>query len=242
LVWSPCFRRTSHLPLTASPCSRLSRPQSNISQSDFRQVIGSSLPNRLVGPYKLRLNLTALPCSHKVLRSHAGGTNPGSISGHSLYRIQRFRLPHRGIGSATPITIDFGAIFPFTDVPAYDLLVYASQCHTSHHARLGTRLPAKLCCGHHFRQLNFMSFQGATPHRSVRALLRIRLPPCMSSEKANHRIRMQNAWSWKPPLEDPEGPVPRHASLTAAMKNEPPQAPQRCPKRLNRSMLPGTAS
>jgi hypothetical protein len=29
--------------------------------------------------------------------------------------------------SATPITIDFGAIFPFTDVPAYNLPVYASQ-------------------------------------------------------------------------------------------------------------------
>src|SRR5215468_9461891 len=63
------------------------------------------------------------------------------------------------------------AIFPFTDVPAYDLPVYASQCHTGHHARLGTQLPAKLCRGHHFRQLNFKSFQGATPHGSVRALV-----------------------------------------------------------------------
>src|SRR5271154_2727234 len=32
-----------------------------------------------------------------------------------------------GIGSATPITIDFGAMFPFTVVPAYNLPVYASQ-------------------------------------------------------------------------------------------------------------------
>ena len=39
----------------------------------------------------------------------------------------RFRLPHCGTGSATPITIDFGAIFPFTDVPACNLPVYASQ-------------------------------------------------------------------------------------------------------------------
>ena len=36
-------------------------------------------------------------------------------------------LPHRGIGSATPITIDFGAMFPFTGIPAYNLPVYASQ-------------------------------------------------------------------------------------------------------------------
>jgi hypothetical protein len=31
------------------------------------------------------------------------------------------------MGSATSITIDFGAIFPFTAVPAYNLPVYASQ-------------------------------------------------------------------------------------------------------------------
>jgi hypothetical protein len=32
-----------------------------------------------------------------------------------------FCLPLYGIESATPTTIDFGAIFPFTDVPAYNL-------------------------------------------------------------------------------------------------------------------------
>ena len=31
------------------------------------------------------------------------------------------------MGSATPTTIDFGAIFPFTCVPAYSFPVYASQ-------------------------------------------------------------------------------------------------------------------
>jgi hypothetical protein len=42
-------------------------------------------------------------------------------------RILAFRLPHRGIRSATPTTFDFGAIFPFTFVSAYHLPVYASQ-------------------------------------------------------------------------------------------------------------------
>jgi len=60
---------------------------------DFRQVVGSSSPCRLVGPYKLRLNLTDLPCSHGNLRQHAGGTNPGSITGHSPLRILGLRLP-----------------------------------------------------------------------------------------------------------------------------------------------------
>ena len=64
------------------------------------------------------------------------------------------------------------------------------------------------------------------PHRSVRALLRIRLPPWMSGVEANCRIGMQNAWSWNPPLEDPNDPVPRPSSLTASAKNEPPQSSQ----------------
>jgi hypothetical protein len=33
---------------------------------------------------------------------------------------------------------------------------------TGHHARLGTRLRARLCRGYHLRQLNSMRFQGAT--------------------------------------------------------------------------------
>src|SRR5436305_12859844 len=67
IEWSPCFPRTIQLPLAASPCSRLSRPPSTISQSDFRQVIRPSSPCRLVGPYKRRLNLADLPCSHGIL-------------------------------------------------------------------------------------------------------------------------------------------------------------------------------
>ena len=113
--------------LAASPCSRLSRPQSTISQSDFRQAFGSSSPCWLVRPYKLRLNLTDLPCSHEILRLHADGTNPGSTPEHLPMRILEFRLPHRGIRSATSTTFDFGAIFPFTFVSAYCLPVYASQ-------------------------------------------------------------------------------------------------------------------
>src|SRR3977135_3665924 len=53
--------------------------------------------------------------------------NPGSTSDPSRCRGLRFRLPLRATGSATPITFDFGAMFPFTVVPAYHLPVYASQ-------------------------------------------------------------------------------------------------------------------
>src|SRR6202022_2193658 len=88
--WSPCFPRTIQLPLAASPCSRLSRPQNTVSQSDFRQVIRPFSPCRLVGPYKRRLNLTDLPCSHEILRPHAGGTNPEASRGPLPLRILRF--------------------------------------------------------------------------------------------------------------------------------------------------------
>ena len=103
-----------------------------------------------------------LPCSHETRRRHAGGTNPGSTPSPLPIRDPRFCLPRRGIGSAASTTIDFGANPPFTCVPAYPLPVYASQCPLPvHHARLGTRLLAKLYRGRHLRRLNFMRFQGA---------------------------------------------------------------------------------
>jgi hypothetical protein len=45
---------------------------------------------------------------------------------HTASRVSAF--PVSGIRSATSITIDFGAILPFTAVPACNLPVYASQC------------------------------------------------------------------------------------------------------------------
>src|SRR6267378_6390852 len=45
--------RTIHLLLAASPCSRLSRPRSTISQSDFHQAVGPSSPCQLVRSYRL---------------------------------------------------------------------------------------------------------------------------------------------------------------------------------------------
>ena len=164
-------------------------------------IRSSGLPRR-VGLSDLtshRLNRTALPCSHGILRLHASGTNPGSIPGHSPYRSLGFCLPHRAIGSATSTTIDFGVIFPFTRVPAYNLPVYASQCCRSHHARLGTRLRATLCRGRHCRRLNSMSFQGATltepcvslsTHTARATHEGCRLPPTPSSS-SRYRLAKQ---------------------------------------------------
>jgi hypothetical protein len=46
---------------------------------------------------------------------------------YSPKRALGFCLPRRAIRSAASITFDFGAILPFTDVPACNLPVYASQ-------------------------------------------------------------------------------------------------------------------
>ena len=51
------------------------------------------------------------------------------------------------------------------------------------------------------------------PHRSVRALLRIRLPPRMSGVKALHGIRMEDASDWNPSVDEPVEPV--HADIAA---------------------------
>src|SRR6266851_1617548 len=53
VAWSPCRPRTIQLPLTASPCSRLSRPQSTISQSDIHPVIRPFSALRLGRSYRL---------------------------------------------------------------------------------------------------------------------------------------------------------------------------------------------
>jgi hypothetical protein len=55
------------------------------------------------------------------------------------------------------------------------------------------------------------------PHRTVRARLRIRLPPWMSGDKALHRVRVHNAGYWNPAVQNRVKPIPGcPASLTAA--------------------------
>jgi hypothetical protein len=82
----------------------------------------SSLLGRLVGPYKLRLNLAALPCSVKPFGCMPAVRTPEAPQSYSPFRALGFRLTRSGIGSAAPITIDFGAILPFPDVAACNLL------------------------------------------------------------------------------------------------------------------------
>jgi hypothetical protein len=62
------------------------------------------------------------------------------------------------------------------------------------------------------------------PHRSVRARLRIRLLPWMSSGEARIRIRMQSAGLGNPPGQDWGETSPSHlCALAATDKDAPPQ-------------------
>jgi len=165
-VWSLCFPKTIPSSLAASLCDRLSRPRSTISQSDFRQAVGSSLLYRLVGsllhPTEAG-NLTDLPCSHEILCLHAGGTTPEAPqdtcpgapcdSAFPLERQGRL-LPSRSISGL------FLRSLPFSSLQT-PCLRFAGTV-ASHHARLGTQLLAKLYCGRHLRRLYLMRLQGAT--------------------------------------------------------------------------------
>src|ERR1700685_3069403 len=69
------------------------------------------------------------------------------------------------------------------------------------------------------------------PHKSVRALLRIRLPPWMCGVEACHRIRMQNAGKRNPSVEERIEPLPTHiAALTATDQYHPPQSAKPMPE------------
>ncbi len=168
--WSPCRPRTIQLPLTASPCSRLSRPLSITSQSDFHPVIGPFSPHRLGRSYKLALEpdgsplFTSTPlvaCWRYQPRKHP---MPLAVSrpvilpsplrnrvGCSDYvRFRGYLAVHCCSGLQPPC------------------LRFATAV-TGRHARLGSRLLARLCRGRHLRRQSSMRLQGAIPtERGVR--------------------------------------------------------------------------
>ena len=161
--WSPCCPRTIHLPLTASPCGRLSRPPSTISQYDFHSVVRPSSPWRFVGPYKLSFEpdgsplFTSTPlvaCWRYEPREHLRPLAktrplipPSPLSDRVGYSDHvRFRgyLPVHWCSGLQPPCLRFAAAV------------------TGRHARLGTRLLARLCRRRHLRRLSSTRLQGAT--------------------------------------------------------------------------------
>jgi hypothetical protein len=123
----PCRPRTIQLPLTASPCGRLSRPRSTISQYDFHPVIKPFSPYRLGRSYKLAPEpdgsplFTLLPlvaCWRYEPREHL---RPLALS--------RPAIPPSPLRDRVSYSDHdrFRGYFPVHFIPAYNLPVYASQ-------------------------------------------------------------------------------------------------------------------
>jgi hypothetical protein len=159
----PCWPRTIHLPLTASPCGRLSRPPSTISQYDFHSVVRPSSPWRLVGPYKLSFEPDGSPLFTSTPLVACWRYEPRE----HLRPLAKTRplIPPSPLSDRVGYSdhVRFRGYFPVHCIPAYNLPVYASQWPLpEHHARLGTRLLARLCRGRHRRRQTSTRLQGAT--------------------------------------------------------------------------------
>lgn len=146
------------------PCGRLSRPQSTISQSDFHPIFGPSSPPRLVRSCKLALEPDGSPlfpliplvaCWRYEPREHLGPlVLARSAIPPSPFERQGRLLRSRSISGLYSRSLHSGLQPP--------CLRFATRV-TGRHARLGSRLLARLCRGRHLRWQTSTRLQGATP-------------------------------------------------------------------------------
>ena len=128
-------------------------------------IRSSGLPHLagLSGLTNLRLNRMDLPCSRCSLWLHAGGTNPGSTAGHSLCCAAcnsafPFERQGRLLRSRSISGLFSRSLYSGLQPPCLRFAVAV----TGHHARLGTRLLARLYRGRHLRRRRSTHLQGAT--------------------------------------------------------------------------------
>src|SRR3954468_13446035 len=142
-AWRPCCLRTIQRPLAPSPCGRLSRPQSTISQSDCRRAFGPFSPFRLGGSYKLLLWPDGSPlftrnlltaCRRYELRKHLKTL---AMARHEILpspeRDKVGYFHHDLFGGELSVHYRSGLLTPCLRFP---------EPVTGHHASLGSRLPA----------------------------------------------------------------------------------------------------
>ena len=143
--WSPCRLRTIHLPLAASPCSRLSRPPSTISQSDFRQAVAPSSPYRLVRSYRLAPEPDGSPLFPWDPLAACHRYESRKIPGHILafYGIPPSPLRDK-VGDSDHDRFRGYVSVHFRSGLHPPCLRFAVAV-AGHHARLGTRLLVRLC-------------------------------------------------------------------------------------------------
>ena len=154
-------------------------------------IRSSGLPHLagLSGLTNFRLNRMDLPCSRCSLWLHAGGTNPGSTACHSLCCAAcdsafPFERQGRLLRSRSISGLFSRSLYSGLQPPCLRFAVAV----TGHHARLGTRLLARLYRGRHFRRRRSTHLQGATLIESYGTFSVIRLsgslPPAAFSTGA----------------------------------------------------------
>src|SRR5262245_20536373 len=94
---------------------------------------------------------------------------------------------------------------------------------TGHHARLGTRLPARLYRGRHLRRQGFMRLQGATLIEPDMQISRIRLSHTTSRLHPRHVVpKPAQAYEPEVPVEVREWIGPALASPDVVLGAQPP--------------------
>src|SRR5262245_16096328 len=119
-----------------------------------------------------------LPCSRRSLWLHAGGTNPGSTASHSQCCATcdpAFPIAGQGrlLRSRSISGLFSRSLYSGLQPPCLRFAVAV----TGHHARLGSRLLARLYRGRHLRRQSSTRLHGATRPDPYGPNSGIRLPP-----------------------------------------------------------------
>lgn len=135
-------------------------------------IRSSGLPHLagLSGLTNFRLNRMDIPCSRCSLWLHAGGTNPGSTAGHSLCCAAcdsafPFERQGRLLRSRSISGLFSRSLYSGLQPPCLRFAVAV----TGHHARLGTRLPARLYRGSPSQATGFHALSRRNAHQTERA-------------------------------------------------------------------------
>src|SRR3979490_1048937 len=190
------------------PCGRLSRPRSTISQSDFHPIISPFSPHRLGRSYKLALEPDGSPlfpliplvaCWRYEPREH-----PRPLA---LARpvIPPSPLSDR-VGYSDPVRFRGYLHVHWCSGLQPPCLRFAAAV-TGRHARLGTRLLARLCRRRHLRRLSSTRLQGATLIEPDMQISRIRL-----SDKTS-RLHPRRAATEPCQPYEPERPAKRQGGI-----------------------------
>jgi hypothetical protein len=147
-----------------SPCGRLSRPRSTISQYDFHSVARPSSPCQLVGPDKLSFEPNGSPVFTLIPLVACWRYEPGSTPGH-LHSCAAYgsAFPFERQGRLLRSRSISGPFSRSLHSGLQPSCLRFAVAVTRPMQDKGSRLLARLCRGRHFRRQTSTRLQGATP-------------------------------------------------------------------------------